>query len=253
MHALVPRPGDDLPAVRRLPGLRHRDPATRARSARGDGRVRTRRSLTVKIPAGVDTGTRIQLTGEGEVGPGGGPAGDLYVEIVERRTRSSRRQGDDLHCTVAGADDGRRAGHHRRPWRRSTARARSTLRARHAVRPDRDPAPTSASPTCAAAGRGDLHRARRGADADPARRRAGGAAARAGGAARRGRPGRRARSPASSRASSTGSATPSTSAEATMSAPVFVRADRRGCCVGRVSGRRAEGRHAATVRAAARR
>ena len=49
----------------------------------GDGRVRTRRTLTVKIPAGVDTGTRIQLTGEGEVGSGGGPPGDLYVEIVE--------------------------------------------------------------------------------------------------------------------------------------------------------------------------
>ena len=47
----------------------------------GDGRVRSRRSLTVTIPAGVDQGTRIQLSGEGEVGPGGGPAGDLYVEI----------------------------------------------------------------------------------------------------------------------------------------------------------------------------
>ena len=45
------------------------------------------RSLTVKIPAGVDTGTRIQLTGQGEVGPAGGPAGDLYVEVIERPTR----------------------------------------------------------------------------------------------------------------------------------------------------------------------
>ena len=51
------------------------------RECSGDGRVRSRRSLTVKIPAGVDTGTRVQLAGEGEVGPGGGPAGDLYVEI----------------------------------------------------------------------------------------------------------------------------------------------------------------------------
>ena len=66
----------------------------------GDGRVRTRRSLKVKIPAGVDTGTRIQLAGEGEAGPGGGPAGDLYVEIVERPHPTFRRQGDDLHCTV---------------------------------------------------------------------------------------------------------------------------------------------------------
>ncbi|MBA2699556.1 MAG: DnaJ domain-containing protein, partial [Nocardioidaceae bacterium] len=47
----------------------------------GDGRIRARRAITVKVPAGVDAGTRIQLTGEGEVGPGGGPAGDLYVEI----------------------------------------------------------------------------------------------------------------------------------------------------------------------------
>ena len=53
----------------------------------GDGRVRARRTLTVKIPAGVDNGTRIQLAGEGEVGPGGGPAGDLYVEIVETAAR----------------------------------------------------------------------------------------------------------------------------------------------------------------------
>lgn len=66
----------------------------------GDGRVRTRRTLTVKVPAGVDTGTRIQLTGEGEVGPGNGPAGDLYVEIVEKADPIFERQGDDLHCTV---------------------------------------------------------------------------------------------------------------------------------------------------------
>lgn len=66
----------------------------------GEGRVRTRRELKVKVPAGVDTGTRIQLTGEGEIGPGGGPAGDLYVEIVERRHPAFERHGDDLHCTV---------------------------------------------------------------------------------------------------------------------------------------------------------
>ncbi|MGH8867603.1 MAG: molecular chaperone DnaJ [Actinomycetes bacterium] len=67
----------------------------------GEGRVRTRRDLTVKIPAGVDTGTRIQLAGEGEVGQGGGPAGDLYVEIVEAPHPVFSRKGDDLHCTVA--------------------------------------------------------------------------------------------------------------------------------------------------------
>ncbi|WTW94692.1 molecular chaperone DnaJ [Streptomycetaceae bacterium NBC_01309] len=66
----------------------------------GDGRVRARRTLTVKIPAGVDSGTRIQLAGEGEVGPGGGPAGDLYVEIAEVPHTTFQRRGDDLHCTV---------------------------------------------------------------------------------------------------------------------------------------------------------
>jgi len=66
----------------------------------GDGRVRSRRTLQVRIPAGVDTGTRIQLTGEGEVGPGGGPPGDLYVEVLERPHPVFTRRGDDLHCTV---------------------------------------------------------------------------------------------------------------------------------------------------------
>nr|MBA3490128.1 molecular chaperone DnaJ [Longispora sp. (in: high G+C Gram-positive bacteria)] len=66
----------------------------------GDGRVRSRRDLTVKIPAGVEDGMRIRLTGQGEVGPGGGPAGDLYVEIHERPHEVFTRKGDDLHCTV---------------------------------------------------------------------------------------------------------------------------------------------------------
>jgi molecular chaperone DnaJ len=66
----------------------------------GDGRVRTRRTLTIKVPAGVDTGTRIQLTGEGEVGQGGGPAGDLYVEVSVRQHATFQRRGDDLHATV---------------------------------------------------------------------------------------------------------------------------------------------------------
>ncbi len=66
----------------------------------GDGRVRTRRTLSVKIPAGVDSGTRIQLTGEGEVGPGGGPAGDLFVELIEAEHPVFQRRGDDLHCTL---------------------------------------------------------------------------------------------------------------------------------------------------------
>ncbi|HZI96038.1 MAG TPA: molecular chaperone DnaJ [Actinomycetales bacterium] len=66
----------------------------------GEGRVRTRRTLTIRVPAGVDTGTRIQLGGQGEVGQAGGPPGDLYVEIAERPHEVFTRRGDDLHCTM---------------------------------------------------------------------------------------------------------------------------------------------------------
>ncbi len=68
---------------------------------RGDGRVRARRTLTVKVPAGVEDGMRIRLAGEGEVGPGGGPAGDLFVEVREQEHPFLHRDGDDLHCTVS--------------------------------------------------------------------------------------------------------------------------------------------------------
>ena len=67
----------------------------------GDGRVRSRRTLTVKVPAGIENGMRIRLTGEGEVGPGGGPAGDLFVEVLEREHPVFTRDGDDLHCRIA--------------------------------------------------------------------------------------------------------------------------------------------------------
>ena len=66
----------------------------------GDGRIRARRSLNITIPAGVDQGTRIQLAGEGEIGPGGGPAGDLYIEIDVKRHPFFERKGDQLHCHV---------------------------------------------------------------------------------------------------------------------------------------------------------
>ena len=66
----------------------------------GDGRVRTRRTITIKVPPGVDTGTRIQLTGEGEVGPNGGPAGDLYIEVMVQPHSVFERQGDELHCVL---------------------------------------------------------------------------------------------------------------------------------------------------------
>lgn len=67
----------------------------------GEGRVRSRRSISVTIPAGVDQGTRIQLSGEGEVGPGGGPAGDLYLEINVARHPVFQRKGDQLFCQIS--------------------------------------------------------------------------------------------------------------------------------------------------------
>lgn len=66
----------------------------------GEGRVRTRRTLTIAIPPGVDTGTRIKLTGEGEVGQNGGGAGDLYVEVLVSEHPVFTREGDALHCTL---------------------------------------------------------------------------------------------------------------------------------------------------------
>jgi molecular chaperone DnaJ len=66
----------------------------------GAGRVRARRSVTINVPAGVDDGMRLRLSGEGEVGPGGGPSGDLYVEIHERAHAQFTRDQDDLHCRL---------------------------------------------------------------------------------------------------------------------------------------------------------
>ena len=66
----------------------------------GNGRVHGERTLDVKVPAGVDTGDRIRLAGEGEAGPAGAPPGDLYVEIHVREHEIFQRDGDDLHCEV---------------------------------------------------------------------------------------------------------------------------------------------------------
>jgi molecular chaperone DnaJ len=62
----------------------------------GDGRVEAERQLQVKIPAGVDTGARLRLTGEGEQGPRGGPRGDLYVVIRVEPHPEFRRDGADV-------------------------------------------------------------------------------------------------------------------------------------------------------------
>lgn len=66
----------------------------------GAGRVEEEKVLSVKIPAGVDNGDRIRLSGEGEAGPAGAPPGDLYVEIRVREHEIFQRDGDDLHCEV---------------------------------------------------------------------------------------------------------------------------------------------------------
>jgi molecular chaperone DnaJ len=66
----------------------------------GQGRTQQNRTLAVKVPAGVDSGDRIRLSGEGEAGRNGGPAGDLYVEIRVEPHPIFERDGPDLICTV---------------------------------------------------------------------------------------------------------------------------------------------------------
>ena len=67
---------------------------------RGRGRVQRTKSLSVKVPPGVDDGDRIRLSGEGEAGRNGGPAGDLYVEIRVRPHKIFERSGANLSCEV---------------------------------------------------------------------------------------------------------------------------------------------------------
>ncbi len=69
-------------------------------TCQGQGRVRARRTVPVDIPAGVDTGLRLQMPGSGEVGPAGGPNGDLYLEIKVKHHEVFSRNGDDLLATV---------------------------------------------------------------------------------------------------------------------------------------------------------
>ncbi len=66
----------------------------------GEGRVRESKTLTVKIPAGIDEGDRVRLSGEGEAGIHGGPAGDLYVQVAVKKHAIFERHGKDLHCEV---------------------------------------------------------------------------------------------------------------------------------------------------------
>lgn len=69
-------------------------------SCAGQGRVRATKTITVDIPAGVDTGVRLHMTGAGEAGPAGGPNGDLYFEIKVKHHDVFSRDRDDLLCTL---------------------------------------------------------------------------------------------------------------------------------------------------------
>ena len=69
-------------------------------ACRGAGAIEKTRKLTVKIPAGIATGQRLRLTGEGEAGTLGGPPGDLYVVIIVKEHAFFQRDGNDLHCEL---------------------------------------------------------------------------------------------------------------------------------------------------------
>lgn len=69
-------------------------------TCQGQGRVRENKTLSVKVPAGVDTGDRIRLAGEGEAGENGGPAGDLYVQIQVKEHAIFKRDDNNLFCEV---------------------------------------------------------------------------------------------------------------------------------------------------------
>ena len=72
----------------------------RCRDCRGAGRIESEQTISVRVPPGVDDGTRLRLTGEGEAGVAGGPPGDLYVVISLKRHSMFERDGGDIHCEV---------------------------------------------------------------------------------------------------------------------------------------------------------
>ncbi len=78
-------------------GKQIKDPC---RTCHGQGRVQENKTLSVKVPAGVDTGDRIRLSGEGEAGEQGGPSGDLYVEISVKEHAIFTREEANLYCEV---------------------------------------------------------------------------------------------------------------------------------------------------------
>ncbi|MFA7255598.1 MAG: molecular chaperone DnaJ [Candidatus Omnitrophota bacterium] len=65
-----------------------------------EGRVRKTRKLQVKIPAGIEHGSRLRVTGEGEAGQGGASRGDLYIQVLIKKNKTFERQGHDIYCEV---------------------------------------------------------------------------------------------------------------------------------------------------------
>ncbi|TFH74986.1 molecular chaperone DnaJ [Gammaproteobacteria bacterium LSUCC0112] len=78
-------------------GKQIKDPCN---TCHGRGQVEEQKTLSVKVPAGVDEGDRIRLTGEGQAGTNGGPPGDLYVQVHMREHKLFVRDGRDLHCEI---------------------------------------------------------------------------------------------------------------------------------------------------------
>ena len=138
--------------VTRLHSLprRGRSWSTPCKTCRGEGRAQRRKKLRVTIPAGIDEGHQIRLSGEGEAGPRGGPAGNLYVAVHVTPHPALRREGTEIYHELRGLD---RAGRARDDGPRSP---RSTARRRSRSGPARSPGRRSgcaagASRTCAPA------------------------------------------------------------------------------------------------------
>src|SRR5699024_10639959 len=66
----------------------------------GEGTVKKQRKIQVKIPAGVDDGSQIRISGQGEAGMNGGPPGDLYIVLRVRAHEFFDREGDDIYCEI---------------------------------------------------------------------------------------------------------------------------------------------------------
>ena len=72
----------------------------RCTECRGQGRLEREKTIELRVPAGVDTGTRLRVPGEGEAGANGGPTGDLYVVLEVKEHPFFERRGADLYCTI---------------------------------------------------------------------------------------------------------------------------------------------------------